>query len=172
MYKIHIYPRAEPKTVAISLDARDPHFAASLRSLGPVQPNSTMSNTSTFHPQQSSNSPLPGLGQAQDDLPYHTANVFPDPKQNPALEVLEARTRILEEAEREHARARVGEDTGRRFLDIGLIRQILVMRDRKGMRPSDIDRDLGLKKGVVDSLSSVGEARVGKTTAEDAGLFG
>ena len=131
-----------------------------------------MSNTSTFHPQQSSSSPLPGSGQAQDRLPYQTANIFPDPKQNPALEVLEARTRILEEAEKEHARARVGEDTGRRFLDIGLIRQILVMRDRKGMKPSDIDRDLGLNRGIVDSLSSVGEARVGKTTADDAGLYG
>ena len=125
-----------------------------------------MSNTSTFQSQPSSSHHL------NEQFHQSVGNIFPDPKQNPGLAVLEARSRIADEAEEEHARVRVGEDTGRRFLDVGMIRQILVLRDRKGMKSADIERNLGLANGVVASLSAVGEARVGATTAEDAGLYG
>ncbi|KAL2055845.1 hypothetical protein ABVK25_004089 [Lepraria finkii] len=48
-----VHPQSQAsatKDESISLDASDPDFAASRRSLGPVQPSSTLSNSSTFTP--------------------------------------------------------------------------------------------------------------------------
>lgn len=102
--------------------------------------------------------------------------MFPDPAMNPAVQVLAARERLAGEAEREFARVRgyvdeevrgvVGEGTnGRRFLDVMAIRQVLVMRDEKGMREGEIERKMGLAGGVVGRLGGrgvVGEVEMGK----------
>ena len=64
--------------------------------------------------------------------------------------------------------------SGKRFLDVSTIRQVLVLRDRRGMGDGDIERQLGLGSGVVRSLGGkgvVGDVRVGKVTAEDSGLY-
>lgn len=92
--------------------------------------------------------------------------------QNPALEVLSARDRIAEEAEKEFSSARRGVNSQRRFLDIGTIRQVLALRDQRGMSAVDIEKEMGLGTGVVASLAAVSEGRVGRKTADDSGLFG
>ncbi|KAI9369807.1 hypothetical protein BJX61DRAFT_125903 [Aspergillus egyptiacus] len=125
------------KSSAIDLDGRDPHFAASLRSLGPVTPTPTLSNSSTFnkaHPPQH-----PG------------ATVFPTAP-NPALLVLSARQRIASEAEAEAEDVGKGSFAGRRYLDAYTIRQVLEMRDRRGLGAGEIERELRLREGVVGAL--------------------
>lgn len=86
--------------------------------------------------------------------------------------ILQARERIAAEAEREFAAARMGSvGEGRRFLDVGLIREALVLRDAKGMKGEEIEAKLGLRKGVMRLLARVGEARVGKVDAGDSGIY-
>ncbi|KAL6716402.1 hypothetical protein ACLMJK_005969 [Lecanora helva] len=160
---------SESRDESISLDASDPDFARSLRSLGPVQPNSTLSDTSTFSP----NPPNVGGSKSSPNQPH--PQFFPDPSQNPALLVLKARERLQQEAEVEFARTSRSEGGKRGFLDISTIRQILVMRDEKRMSEVEIEKSLGLGAGVVKRLGAkgvVGEVGLGKVTAEDAGLYG
>ena len=52
---------------------------------------------------------------------------------------------------------------GRRFLDIVTIRQILVMRDEKGLGKEEIERTLSLEEGTVKRLG-------GKGVVADVGL--
>ncbi|KAL9629871.1 MAG: hypothetical protein Q9164_006682 [Protoblastenia rupestris] len=172
---VHPPPRAsETKDEVVSLDARDPDFAASLRSLGPVQPNSTLSNTSTFRPDPksspNSSSTSHSARSASDPSPPSGLNIFPNPAQNPALVVLESRSRLAAEAEEEFTRARMGGE-GRRFLDVGIIRQILTLRDKEGMDAGQIEKNLGLRKGVVRMLAAVGEGRMGKRDKDDSGIY-
>lgn len=101
--------------------------------------------------------------------------IFPDPSQNPALLVLQARERLQQEAESEFAKTSRSDNAGKRFLDVNTIRQILVMRDDKGFSEAEIERNLGLADGMVKSLGRkgvVGDVRIGKVTAEDSGLYG
>ena len=41
-------------------------------------------------------------------------------------------------------------------MDVYMIRQILVERDERGRSAAEIERRMGLKKGVVDRLGSKG----------------
>lgn len=55
------------------------------------------------------------------------------------------------------------------------VRQVLVMRDDKGMGEGDIEKSLGLAGGVVRALGPkgiVGDVRIGKITGDDSGLYG
>ena len=126
----------------INRDASDPHFAASLRSLGPVTPSSTLSNSSRF-PASSTPSILPSSASQQ---------VFPNPSQNPAVQVLTARENLAKEAEAEFARVRYEGGGGRKFLDVMTIRQVLMFRDEKRLAGADIEKKLGLAAGTVDRL--------------------
>lgn len=155
--------------LAISLDARDPDFAASLRSLGPVQPNSTRSNTSTFT-SSSRSTPATTRPRTNDPSPPQGQNIFPNPAQNPALRILEARDRLAAEAEEEFTRGRLG-GKGRRFLDLGTIREVIALRDEKMLPATEIESKMGLAEGVVDSLVAVRGVRVGKVTRDDAGIY-
>ena len=88
---------------------------------------------------------------------------------------MRARTRLQQEAEAEFAKTSRSGGGKRSFLDVNTIRQILVMRDEKGMGEGDIEENLGLARGVVKALGQkgiVGDVRVGKVTAEDSGLYG
>ena len=84
--------------------------------------------------------------------------------------MLEARNQIAAQAEKEFTKARVG-GQNRRFLDIGMIRQVLSLRDEKRMRGEVIEQKLGLAHGVVRALAAVEEAKVGKRDKNDAGLY-
>ncbi|KAL8714576.1 MAG: hypothetical protein Q9220_001524 [cf. Caloplaca sp. 1 TL-2023] len=128
----------------INLDASDPDFARSLRSLGPVQPSSTLSNSSTFDPSQYSHQ------QNQ-----YTPQIFPNPALNPALQVISRRNELAREAEAEFAQLQ-GQGGGRKFLDVARIREILMLRDGKGMSEGEIEKRLGLQKGLVAKLGAKG----------------
>ena len=47
-------------------------------------------------------------------------------------------------------------DTGRSFLDVGTLRQIIALRDQRGLKSEEIERQLGLKNGVVARLGAKG----------------
>ena len=126
------------RSEAINLDASDPDFARSLRSLGPVQPNPTLSPSSAF-------------GQ-----PTSNSGVVPDPRKNPAIAVLHARARLQAKAEVEERAGRGPGAKGREFLDGFEMRQVLTMRDVQGMKPELIERKMGLKEGVVARLGVSG----------------
>ena len=128
----------------INLDASDPDFARSLRSLGPVQPNPTLSPTSAFNPHD------PASTSARPQP------VGPDPRNNPALAVLDARAKLQDEAEREFLEAGKRGHEGRQFLDVYTIRQMLVMRDERGSGADSIEKALGLRQGAVDRLGPRG----------------
>lgn len=136
-----VRPQAKASTTrdeAINLDASDPHFAQSLRSIGPVQPNTTYSPSSTFNPQQAQRSM--GL----------------DSRKNPAVAVLEHRARLQDEADLEFREAGKRGHAGRQFLDVSMIRQILIQRDEKGFSAAQIEKGMGLKAGVVERLGPRG----------------
>ena len=138
---------------AINLDSSDPQFAASLRSLGPVTPSSTLSNSSHF---ASSSSSAPSTITSNSPQ-----SVFPDLSQNPAIQVLTARGNLAKEAEAEFARVRYEGGGGRKFLDVMTIRQILMFRDEKNLASPEIEKKLGLAPGTVAKLGPkrvVGEA--------------
>ncbi|KAJ5774080.1 hypothetical protein N7457_008976 [Penicillium paradoxum] len=121
------------KSDAIDMDGRDPDFAASLRSIGPVNPSPTFSNSSTVN----------RAGPMQ--------TVFPQAS-NPALLTVTSRQRLTEAADKEAEDFGRAGHPGRSFLDALTIQQVLTMRDKQGMRRGDIERFLGLKKGVLERL--------------------
>ena len=129
------------------MDARDPTFAASLRSIGPVTPNPTLSNSSTFNQQNT-----PNAGR---DL-GRMGTVFPQADANPALLVWSARQRVTREAEAEAEGFGKQSHTGREYLDALTIRQVLVMRDRQGLSNDEIERMFRLRKGVIEKLGGRG----------------
>ena len=87
--------------------------------------------------------------------------IFPNPASNPAVQILTARENLARMAEAEFARP--GKDrVGRRFLDVITIRQVLSLRDDRGMGAGDIEKKLGLATGVVERLG--GKGVVGDTT--------
>jgi hypothetical protein len=75
---------------------------------------------------------------------------------NPAVSLLTARYRLAEEAEREFAGLGRKGYEGRSFLDVVTLRQVLVLRDEKGLENGEIERRLGLKNGVVGRLGRGG----------------
>ncbi|KAF3480883.1 uncharacterized protein GIQ15_06230 [Arthroderma uncinatum] len=131
------------RSEAIDLDARDPDFDASLRSIGPVTPTPTLSRTSIFNQgrQQGASSPS-GPNRAD------TAN--------PSLLTLSSRTRISAEAEADFESLGRRDHMGRRFVDVVSLKQILSMRDEQGVSEDVIEKQFGLRKGVLATLGPKG----------------
>lgn len=143
----------------IDLDARDPHFANRLTTLGPVKPYPTFSPSSTStpfppptNPTSSSSRPSESVGS---DAPFGPG-VFPSPANNPAIATLTARSRIQDAVEQEKVDAGRRGFEGRQYLDIVTVRKVLTLRDEQGMKAEDIEKALRLKKGVVAGLGRVG----------------
>ncbi|KAF3057380.1 hypothetical protein GL218_06272 [Daldinia childiae] len=141
-------PRASfTKDDAIKADSIDPDpnpftnaaFSQRLKQMGVATPNPTLSNSSTA-------SPYPG---SPDQGPR--SHIFPSPAQNPTLSALEARQRLEERATLEFENVR----QGREFLDVGTLKQALVLQAR-GTPAADIERRLRLKSGVVNRLGPRG----------------
>ncbi|KAI9715438.1 MAG: hypothetical protein M1812_005914 [Candelaria pacifica] len=156
-----VYPKPQASNArdeAINLDASDPHFAASLRTLGAVQPSPTFSNSSTFNQSQHTNSrtspsqTAPSSTSSSDSYPQ----IFPSAAVNPAIQILEARSALASAADKEFIEAGKRGHEGRQFLDVVTIRQMLMLRDEKGIGEGEIERRLGLKKGVVGRLGPKG----------------
>ena len=88
--------------------------------------------------------------------------------------VLTARERLQQHAKVEFAKTGRGHG-GKSFLDVSTIRQLILMRDEKGMGAEAIEKSLGLAQGVVGRLGPsgvVGDAKVGKVEKDDAGIYG
>jgi hypothetical protein len=68
--------------------------------------------------------------------------------------LLTARERIAKEAEAEFESLGRRGNPGRSFLDVVTIRQVLMMRDEQRRDVGEIERVLGLKKGVVGKLKN------------------
>ena len=83
------------------------------------------------------------------------------------MSLLTARYRLAEEAEQEFANTGRKGTAGRQFLDVITIRQILVLRDEMGVSARDIERQLGLRDGVVARLG-----RRGVVSASEGGMMG
>ncbi|KAJ5731372.1 uncharacterized protein N7483_005880 [Penicillium malachiteum] len=120
----------------IDLDGRDPDFAASLRTIGPVDPSGNFSHPNPFN-----------RGTLQ--------TVFPT-SSNPALIVVNARQRITKAAHDEALAVGNPNFTGRQFLDSLTIHQALTMRDQQKLPSGEIERMLRLKKGTIDKLGKSG----------------
>ena len=123
-----------------------------------MHPASTLSNSSTFAPSNTPISSSPHSNPTQNN-----PQIFPNHLLNPALQILSRRAEIAAEAEAEFTRLRGGGE-GRRFLDVGTIREVLAMRDGRGLGAGEIEGRLGLRGGVVGRLGArgvVGEAGLG-----------
>lgn len=111
-------------------DGRDPDFAASLRSLGPV----------TLPP------PLPST------LPRSRQDQQQQQPQPPALVAVAARQRLARAAQLEAESVGRPSHAGREFLDVATLRQALALRDQQGLRDDQVERSLRLKPGVLRRL--------------------
>ncbi len=92
-------------------------------------------------------------------------------KLNPTLLVLQSRKRISEEAGQEFENAaRGGDKVLRRFLDVGMLRTVVGLME-EGRAAEDIEKRMGLEKGVVGGLGK-GVFAASQAPAEDAGKIG
>lgn len=80
---------------------------------------------------------------------------FPSSSSNATLSVLEVRRRLETRARAELDNTGKSTDKGREFLDIGTIKQILVLQ-KGGASATDIEARLRLKAGVVARLGPAG----------------
>lgn len=76
---------------------------------------------------------------------------FPDPRDNPALRLLDARQKIQSEAEREVENMGRKGFEGRKFTDAGTI-QLALMRKKRGESDARIEDAFGLKRGRLRVL--------------------
>ncbi|KAK3899201.1 hypothetical protein C8A05DRAFT_18331 [Staphylotrichum tortipilum] len=139
------------KDDAIRADSMDPDlpmsadFADRLRQMGIAQPNPTYSPSSIA-------SPFPDASGIKQSL---STPRFPSSSSNATLSVLEVRRRLETRARAELDNTGKSTDKGREFLDIGTIKQILVLQ-QGGASPTDIEARLRLKAGVVARLGPAG----------------
>lgn len=130
-----------------------PDFARRLGQIGVVQPNPTFSPSSTAS--TSLPTPSSSSSQQQQQPVQNSGPIFPSPSHNLVLSALEARERLQNEADHEFQNLGTSSSQGRRFLHAGLIRDVLVMRER-GAHDHEVERRFNLKKGVLRSLGPEG----------------
>lgn len=83
-------------------------------------------------------------------------SAFPDPRDNPALRILQVRQSIQNEAEEELENVGRRSFRGRKYVDAGTI-TLALMRRQRGEPDSRIEEALGIKK---DRLSAIREGMV------------
>ncbi|RDW89734.1 hypothetical protein BP6252_01766 [Coleophoma cylindrospora] len=156
-------PRASAaRDEAINLDSSDPDLGlqARLRAVGPVQPNPTLSNSSTVnYPASSNTANQHANAQFQPSASSPLQTLFPSargPSTNPAVALLEARSRLAEAADTEFSNIGRRGAEGRTFLDVITVRQVLQLRDERGLSGSEIEKRMGLGHGVVEQLGRRG----------------
>lgn len=132
-------------------EEEDSKFTTSLLNIGPVDLSSS-SFSSTF-PLSSPRPPPahPSSQQAQHSptLSFHV--------NNPSLRILAARQSIAADvAEAAAAETGKGNNSEKEYLPVGVLRMVLGMRDHRGVAAGEIEKRLGLKKGVVKKLGREG----------------
>jgi len=149
---------------ATNLDASDRLYAANLRRIGVVDPNPFFAPP-TSDPHQAA--PSYRIGNSTNSRPSELSsaestslpppNFFPasDIGSNPALRILQSRQQLQDEAERELDQIGRRGFEGRKFVDIGSIRDAISLRD-SGMRASDIEKRLGMRTGSIAKLGTRG----------------
>lgn len=90
-------------------------------------------------------------------------SAFPDPRNNPAIRVLEARQRIDDEADEELRDVGRRGFPGRKYVDAGVI-QLALMRQARGEPDARIEDALGIKRG---RLSVLGRGVLGAATQQN-----
>jgi hypothetical protein len=123
-----------------------PDFASRLQKMGVVQPNPT------YSPSSIASSSFPDASGIKQSL---STPQFPSSSNNATLGVLEARRQLEARAKYELDNMGKSTDKGREFLDIGTIKQILVLR-KSGTSATDIETRLKLKPGLVARLGPQG----------------
>lgn len=74
--------------------------------------------------------------------------------------MLAARGRIEAAVEAEKAEQGVRGFAGRTYMDVGMVKRVLEMRDLKGLGEGEIERTLGLREGMVGRLGRRGVVEV------------
>jgi len=132
------------------MDPNRPEFSAEfanrLQKMGIVQPNPTYSPSSIASP---------FLNAPPGSSPSASSPQYPAPSSNVTLGVLEARRRLEARAREELENMGKSSDKGREFLDIGTVKQMLVLR-QGGASATDIEKRLGLRPGLVAKLGPRG----------------
>lgn len=131
------------------MDPNRPEFSAEfadrLQKMGIVQPNPTYSPSSIASP----------FLNAPGNTPSASSPHYPSPSSNVTLGVLEARRRLEARAREELENMGKSSDKGREFVDIGTVKQMLVLR-QSGAPATDIEKRLGLRPGLVAKLGPQG----------------
>ncbi|KIX06588.1 uncharacterized protein Z518_04564 [Rhinocladiella mackenziei CBS 650.93] len=145
--QVHPNPTASPpteeKSSHIELDGRDPHFGSALRRIGPAKPASEARPHEEAFP--TSSQPMQ-LGQ----------NIFPSSPNNPAMMLVKARQRISKQWESEIDNRGRPSFPGRTLLGAKDIREALTLRDEKGRTSREVEKQMGLKPGILDQLLTKG----------------
>ena len=131
-------------SLVVNLDAADPIYASQLRSLGAVDPKPMLSP-----------SPIAvedGAVAPQAPPP----NFFPDPLKNPAVTLLNRRQKLQEEADQEWENVGRKGFAGRKFIDVGTLRQAITLRDKQQKSPGEIETALRLQNGMIGKLGPKG----------------
>lgn len=135
-------PPAAQKSEHIDLDGRDPQFGSALRRIGPAKPSSDYKPEDAF---PTSSQPMQA-GQ----------NIFPSTANNPAIILVQARTRFEKQWETENDdRGRTG-FAGRTLLSARDIREALTLRDETGIISQDVEKQMRLKPGTLDRMVAKG----------------
>ena len=151
-------------SLAVNADASDPVLASKLRQIGPVEANPYQSHTSTQYQQPSRQQSAKGLPAELAPLANEPPpGLFPDAasmRNNPALLVMQARKRWREKAEIELDNIGRSGFAGRELMDAAMVTDALRMRAR-GVAIEDIEKRMGLKKGVMAKLGGRGVLEAG-----------
>ncbi|KAK4444103.1 hypothetical protein QBC34DRAFT_430242 [Podospora aff. communis PSN243] len=126
-------------------DSVNPAFADRLKQMGVAQPKPIFSPSST----------VSGFPDAFPTAESFSKPQFPAAVGNATLNVLDARRRIQEQADRELDNLGRPGAQGREFLDVATVRKVLLMRQR-GDSAAEIESTLKLKPGVVARLGPLG----------------
>lgn len=145
---VHSYPANTPLSHS-SRTATNHMHSANLQSTTPSHSPQKISSTLNMTEDMNVESP-----SASSPIIYpKLSDGGQDSTTNSAIRLIAARKQFDIEAEAEFATIGKSGYQGRRFLDVGTIRQILTMRDtQRELKDEEIERKLGLHAGVVRLL--------------------
>ncbi|ETN38847.1 uncharacterized protein HMPREF1541_06888 [Cyphellophora europaea CBS 101466] len=144
-------PPSSSRSEVVELDARDPHFAASLARAGtarrvpqPPSPSSSSASPSSAFP---TSSQPPKLQQSPTGQ-----SIFPTsrPGTNPALAVVQARDKLTKQFEAEGEGLGRKSFAGRTLLNARELREALNLRDAAG--EAEAESAMRLRKGLLAAM--------------------